>query len=170
VLALTLGRVRRNLPAMAAGSLALAVVSFVCIVLGVVLAPMPGVGALFAFGAPALALAGIVIGGKAMSRDKQRGASPGFAQAGVFASTIAFVPALLTAMTCGVCNALCAGGEFSAQRHFDVQFGNAQPPSAGAAGAGSAEPPPPPAQSQKPDAPGTPPPAFPPPPIAPKSP
>lgn len=168
---MTLGAASRNLPAMAAGSLVLAVVSFICVVLGVVFAPLPGIGAVFAFGAPALAVAGIVLGGKAMSREKQRGGASGVGQAGVIASTIALVPGLLTAMTCGVCNALCATGEVSTQRHFNVQFGTPQQQQqqqqqgAGAAGNGGAQ--------QAPDAPadpGAPPPAFPPPPIAPKTP
>jgi hypothetical protein len=154
---------------MAAGSLALAAVSFVCIVLGVLFAPLPGVGAVFAFGAPALALAGIILGGKAMSRDKQLGQPSGLAQAGVIASTIAMVPALLTAMTCGVCNAFCASGDFQVQRHFDVQVGGSQPGSSGSGAAGSGGAPPP-AAPEKPSEPGTPPPPFPPPPIAPKTP
>jgi hypothetical protein len=157
---------------MAAGSLVLAVVSFVCMVLGVVFAPLPGIGAVFAFGAPALAITGIVLGGKAMSRNKQRGEVSGVGQAGVIASTIALVPALLTAMTCGVCNAFCATGEFSTQRHFNVQLGTPQQPQqpgAGTAGSGAAAGP----QTPDPDKardPGAPPPAFPPPPIAPKAP
>jgi hypothetical protein len=156
---------------MAAGSLVLAVVSFICIVLGVVFAPLPGIGAVFAFGAPALAITGIVLGGKAMSRDKQRGAVSGLGQAGVIASTIALVPALLTALTCGVCNALCAGGDFQTQRHFNVQFGSPQQGGQGRAGSGGAgnggqQPPAP----DKPAEPGAPPPPFPPPPIAPKTP
>jgi hypothetical protein len=169
MLALTLGAASRNLPAMAAGSLVLALVSFVCIVFGVLLSAVPGLGAVFAFGAPALAIAGIVLGGKAMSRPKQQGAVSGVGQAGVIASTIALVPALITAMTCGVCSAFCADGGFQTQRRFNVQFGTPQQqqhPGSGAAGSGAAQP-------QRPDTPadpGAPPPAFPPPPIAPKTP
>jgi hypothetical protein len=92
------------------GSIALSVLAFVSMGLGVLLTPVPGWGALFAFGAPALALAGIVLGGRALSESKRRGGSEGTPLAGVVLSALCFFPALLTALTCGTCNALCASG------------------------------------------------------------
>jgi hypothetical protein len=92
------------------GALLLAFGAFVCTVFGVLLTPVPVVGAVFAFGAPVLAIAGIVVGGKAVTASKQRGGGERLALAGVIVSAIALVPALITALTCGTCNALCATG------------------------------------------------------------
>jgi hypothetical protein len=112
---------------MAWGALSLAIASFICIGLGVLFTPVPGVGAVFAFGAPLLALAGIIVGGRAVSRAKAvvagvpgpggamisgPGEASGLAQAAVIASALAFVPAMITALTCGACNALCATADF----------------------------------------------------------
>src|SRR3954465_8186277 len=92
---LTEGPTRRNLPRMAVGSILLAVLALISMGIGVLTTPIPVVGAVLSFGAPALALLGIVLGGKAMSRAKQRGAVDGTAQAGVIVSALAMVPALL---------------------------------------------------------------------------
>jgi hypothetical protein len=145
---------------MAPLSIVLGVLSLVCVALGVLLTPVPVLGALFAFAAPALAIAGIVVGGIAMSRARRALEGPampggntvvlpaegaqvpararqasGGAQAGVIVSALALVPALLTALTCGVCNALCSNG---VQLQRSVQFGvpggpSAWPPAGGAA-------------------------------------
>ena len=161
---------------MAAGSIALAVLSFVSMVAGVLTTPIPGVGAAFSFGAVALAIAGIVLGGKAMSRAKQRGGANGAGQAGVIVSALALAPALLTAMTCGLCNAFCSDGRIQTQRSFNVHFGQPVPGPPGDAGTGTddAQQGAPPPHEAKPEAPprakDAPPPAFPPPPIDPKSP
>jgi hypothetical protein len=93
------------------GALLLAVAAFLCTGLGVLLTPVPGVGAAFAFGAPVLAIIGVVLGGRAVTANKQRGETGGVAQAAVIASALAFVPATITALTCGACNALCATGQ-----------------------------------------------------------
>jgi hypothetical protein len=93
------------------GALLLAVAAFLCTGLGVLLTPIPGVGAAFAFGAPVLAVIGIVLGGRAVTANKQRGETGGVAQAAVITSALAFVPAMITALTCGACNALCATGQ-----------------------------------------------------------
>lgn len=160
---------------MAGWSIALGVLSLACVGLGVVLTPIPVVGALFAFAAPALAIAGIITGGIAMARAKraavvapvaapppaaapslaepavlpsEAAASPleapaphpltpvprptatavtppssGAALTGVIISSVALLPALLTALTCGVCNALCATGQMQTHRNlqFDIQ-------------------------------------------------
>ncbi len=150
-------------------SIVLAALSLLCIPLGVVLAPVPVVGAVFAFGAAALALAGIITGGLAMSRGKRAGQATGVAQAGVISSALAFVPALLTALTCGVCNALFAGGHFEASRdfHVSVQQGLMPPAADGGAPGGSGGARAAPDQPAAPRPPGAPPPAFPPPPLKP---
>jgi hypothetical protein len=93
------------------GALLLAVAAFLCTGLGVLFTPIPGVGAAFAFGAPVLAVIGVVLGGRAVTANKQRGETGGVAQAAVIASGLAFVPAMITALTCGACNALCATGQ-----------------------------------------------------------
>jgi hypothetical protein len=161
---------------MAVGSIVLAALSFVSIGLGVLATPVPVIGAIFAFGAPTLALAGVITGGMAMSRAKRAGESHDLALAGVVACALLFVPALITALTCGVCNALCSTGQFETRRdfRFGVQPGNAPPPAAGAGHAGrgalpAPAPPPPPVQRGPASAPDAdhdaPPPAFPAPPI-----
>lgn len=129
------------MPPMAWGALSLAIASFVCIGLGVLFTPVPGLGALFSFGAPVLALAGIILGGRAVSRSKAAPAmaggpvpapaeTSGLALAAVIASALAFVPAVITALTCGACNALCAAGEVTTRHNiktgidpFDVLLG-----------------------------------------------
>ena len=137
-------------------------------------------GAAFSFGAVVLALAGVIIGGKAMSQAKQRGATAGVAQAGVIVSGLALAPALLTAMTCGVCNVFCTNGRIETQRTFNVHFGQPfpEPPGDGGTGTDDAQRGAPapheaetaPGNSGKPGNEDAPPPVFPPPPIAPKSP
>jgi hypothetical protein len=118
------------MPPMAWGALSLAIASFLCIGLGVLFTPVPGLGAVFSFGAPVLALVGIILGGRAVSRSKAvpaaAGGAPvpapaessGLALAAVIASALAFVPAVITALTCGACNALCAAGEVSTRHSF----------------------------------------------------
>jgi hypothetical protein len=166
---------------MAVGSIVLAALSFVSIGLGVLATPVPVIGAIFAFGAPTLALAGVITGGMAMSRAKRAGESRDLALAGVVACALLFVPALITALTCGVCNALCSTGQFETRRdfRFGVQPGNPPAPAAGAGHAGSGAPhapAPPPPPARRDGAPGSgpdhdaPPPAFPAPPIRPPPP
>jgi hypothetical protein len=160
---------------MAVGSIVLAALSLVSIGLGVLTTPVPVLGAIFSFAAPALALAGIITGGMALSRARRENQPRDLALAGVIISALCFVPALITALTCGVCNALCSSGPVEIRRdfHFGVQPGAARPPDAGVGGSGPpvpAFPPPPRVGSPAPAAgsgarPDAPPPAFPPPPI-----
>lgn len=107
---------------MAIGALLLAIAAFFSMGLGVLFTPVPWVGALFSFGAPALAIAGIVIGGKAVTANKQENRGGGLALAGVITSAIALVPAMITALTCGTCNALCTTGGVQS-RHGVYSFG-----------------------------------------------
>jgi hypothetical protein len=125
------------MPPMAWGALSLAIVSFLFIGLGVLFTPIPGVGALFSFAAPLLALAGIILGGRAVTKSKAAvsagpggavavpagGAGSGLALAAVIASALAFVPAVITALTCGACNALCATGGIQTRQNFGTGMG-----------------------------------------------
>jgi hypothetical protein len=127
------------MPPMAWGALSLAIVSFLFIGLGVLFTPVPGVGAAFAFTAPLLALAGIILGGRAVTQSKAAapmgggtavgpsGQASGLALAAVIASALAFVPAVITALTCGACNALCASGRFQTQQHWNTSTGTVDP-------------------------------------------
>jgi hypothetical protein len=147
------------------------------------------VGAFLAFAAPALALVGIVLGGVALSRARNEGGETGMATAGLVVSIVAFIPGFLVAISCGVCNSVCAA----------AQLENANNPRPASpfwldAGPGSAVPPffpPPPDPTALPPAPSAdpnalpsdpnvapvpsvpgdaPPPAFPPPPLEPAPP
>lgn len=152
---------------MAVASLVFAALSLVSIVVAVPTTPIPGVGAFFAFGAPALAFAGIVAGALSISRGKRRREATGLAVAGVIASTLSLMPALFTAVTFGLLNVLFTAGPIQVQRSFQVHVQKGV--AVRGADAGLAMPPPgdEPAQAP-PRAPGAPPPAFPPPPLAPR--
>ncbi|MDH5675810.1 MAG: hypothetical protein OEZ06_27040, partial [Myxococcales bacterium] len=100
----------------------LGVTSFVATGLGVLLTPVPVVGAIFAFGAPVLALSGVILGGRAMGEARRQGRGEGTPLAGVIVSALAFIPALLTAVTCGVCNAMCSN-ELRDQGGFRIRQG-----------------------------------------------
>lgn len=95
---------------MALLSLLLGIFSFLFALGGVVLVVVPYVGSLLSFGAPVLSLFGIVLGGVALSRAKQDSQPTGLALSGLIVSAVALLPALLFAMTCGVCNANCSQG------------------------------------------------------------
>lgn len=143
-------------------SIGLGVLSLVCVGLGVLFTPLPVVGAVFAFGAPMLATAGIVTGGIALSRARSARASASGAPysgaaplTGVIISSVALLPALLTALTCGVCNALFStahiqsrGGTWSLPPDVAGAFGSQRPRPADSdeeesdAGAGDDAPPP----------------------------
>jgi hypothetical protein len=157
---------------MAAGSIMLAVLAFGSAVLGFLTTPIPGLGAIFSFAAPALALGGAILGGVAMSRAQREGRSADGARIGVILNVLAFVPALLTAMFCGVCNALCAAGDVHIQRHVSVGVDPGAQPSAGSGALPPPAAPPPPSVPADPTAPssdkpliGNPTPALPPPPL-----
>jgi len=162
---------------MSAWSILLGIVALISTGLGVLTTPVPVLGALFSFGAPALALAGVITGGIALSRGRQAGRATDGATAGLIVSAVAFIPALLTALTCGVCNAMCSAGDLQNQRNFHYSVGQG----AGADAGVKLLPPPPlqppapsdptapaePAAPAAPRRPGAPPPAFPPPPMNP---
>jgi hypothetical protein len=73
--------------------------------IGLITAWLPVIGFLFAFGSPALALLGVILGGAAMSKAKRMGLESGSGLVGVILNTLVIIPSLLVAFTCGVCNA-----------------------------------------------------------------
>lgn len=140
--------------------------------IGVLTTPIPKLGLIFAFGGPAVAVAGIMLGGSAMSRAKRAGQTSETGRLGAILSAIAFVPSVLVALTCGVCNAFFSTGDL--QVHKDFRFG--VPPMAADAGVAPLPPPRRPQPSEpggepEPDQPGDPNepdhPALPPPPLPP---
>ena len=119
-------------------SIFLSALAVVCAGVGVLTTPIPKIGLIFAFGAPALAVAGIMVGGSAMSRAKRAGGQTSeTGKLGAILSAIAFVPSLLVALTCGVCNAFFSSGNFKVDKNFRV----GSPPFAADAGAPALPPP-----------------------------
>jgi hypothetical protein len=174
----TLGAGRNHRP-VTAGSIVLAFLALGCVGLGVLTTPIPIVGAVFSF----------VVGGLALSRAKREGRPGDGAIAGIVMSALALIPALLVALTCGVCNALFTAEGVGARRDFGVRFGSGLPlraPDAGVSSSSAAPSPAAPSRARAPKAPDmpppaldappssadrlAPPPAFPPPPIPPKEP
>jgi hypothetical protein len=102
-------------------SIVLSALAVVCAGIGVLTTPIPTLGLIFAFGAPAIALAGILLGGSAMSKAKREGQTSETGKIGAILSAIAFVPSVLVALTCGVCNAFFTTGDFKV--HKDIRFG-----------------------------------------------
>lgn len=95
---------------MVIGAVLLSFVAFVCMGAGLLLTVVPIWGAVFSFGAPALAMVGMILGGRAMSEANKAGQPSGFALASVIMNALAFLPAVVVAMTCGVCNACVSAG------------------------------------------------------------
>ena len=110
---------------MALASILVAIAAFACTAIGFVTTLVPGVGAVFSFLAPTLAIAACVLGGVAMSRAKRLGEKTDLARAGVILSVVAFVPGLLVAVFCGTCNALYSSGQVQMQKN--VRFGTTGP-------------------------------------------
>lgn len=107
---------------MALVSILLSVVAFICTAIGFLTTPIPVVGTLFSFGAAALALGGIVLGGRAVTAAKKLGRPNDTARIAVVLNVLALVPALLVALTCGVCNALFSSGNVQLQRDFQFNL------------------------------------------------
>ena len=165
---------------MAIASILLGIGAFIAMILGVVLTIMPYAGSVFSFGAVIMALAGIVLGGLAISRAKQDDSPTTAATVGLVISIISFVFSLLVALTCGLCNACMSASPqgFNSMHPVVLDGGGViwtnQPVNGGPAMPMMPEPtavPSPPPSPAAADAPkDAPPPAFPPPPIAPNSP
>lgn len=155
---------------MGVGSVIVGIVSLLFVFGGILGSVIPFVGTFLAFGAPLLAVAGIVLGGLALSRAKRDGEPTGAATAGLILNVVALIPALLVAVTCGLCNACVSAGMMNPNRSQQTWWldGGAAPSPfgpgfpAGPADGSTFQPTPSPGQ---PGAPGQPPPAFPPPPL-----
>lgn len=93
---------------MALGSLLLGVLSLLMMIAGFFFTPVRYVGAAFSFGAPVMALVGIVMAGLAMSRAKQAGEPSGLAVAGLVLNIVGFILGGVVALTCGLCNMACS--------------------------------------------------------------
>jgi hypothetical protein len=103
---------------MGIGAIVLGVFALVCALAGAVLFWVPFLGTMISFLAPVLALAGIILGGVALSRAKAGGGeSEGLALGGLITSIVALIPSMVVALTCGACN-ICATGMY-----LDPDFG-----------------------------------------------
>jgi hypothetical protein len=125
---------------------------------GFVLSFVPVAGALLSFGAPILALAGIVTGGIAMQRAGRDGEPSGLGAAGLVVSILAFIPSLVVALTCGLCSACVTAGMLAPDGRLPLDA-SAPVPALGDQAPAANGP-----VALVPD--GAPPPAFPPPPFA----
>lgn len=152
---------------MGVGSVVIGIAAFLFMFGGFIFSPVPFLGGFLAFGAPVLALAGCVMGGIGLSRAKRDGLPTGAPMAGLIINIVAFIPAVVIALTCGLCNACITEQSVSPRdpgRRGAVTFYDAgvldrlpDPPlDPGAAPAPIVEPP---------LEPGAPPPAVPPPPL-----
>jgi hypothetical protein len=101
-------------------SILLSALAVVCAGVGVLTTPIPKLGLVFAFGAPVLALAGIMLGGSAMSKAKKTGQTSETGRIGAILSALAFVPSVIVALTCGVCNAFFSTGNMQVQKDFHI--------------------------------------------------
>jgi len=144
---------------------------------GIATTGLPVVGALLSFGAPILALVGLILGGVEVSRRGREGQSKALATTGLILSAVAFLPALTVALTCGLCNAMCMGptqvGGMNPHGSSTMVFDGGAFPSAPApihtqlAPKPDVDPGVEPSDQQPATVEGAPPPAFPPPPIQP---
>jgi ABC-type Na+ efflux pump permease subunit len=137
---------------MALLSILLAVVAFGCTIIGFLTTPIPVVGLVFSFGAAAIALAGAMLGGRAISQAKQRALPTDAGRIAVVFNVLAFVPALLVAFTCGVCNAIVSSGNIQVQKRVDFGVGPGTRPDFGDAGAAPLAPSDPAGKAQPPTA------------------
>lgn len=94
---------------MGIGSITMGILAFLCMLGGIVLSFVPFLGAMLSFLSPVLALIGIILGGVAMSQARQGGESESLSLGGLITSVIAFVPSMLVAVTCGLCNTCWTG-------------------------------------------------------------
>jgi len=84
--------------------------------LGFMLTAVPFVGTFLSFGAPVIAIAGIVMGGIGLSQGSKEGQTSFINVVGIALSFLAFIPAVLVAVTCGLCNALCSAATLAPTR------------------------------------------------------
>ena len=146
---------------MVLASILLAVLAFVAAVIGFLTTPIPVVGLLFSFGAAGLALVGMMLGGRAVSKARRSLGSTDAARVAVVLNTMALVPAGLVAMSCGVCNAVISTGEVDFQRSFGVSWGTGTAADAGSGALPIPDRAPTSAEPDSPDSPPAPPPSEP---------
>lgn len=110
---------------MAVASLLLSFAAGGLTVLGLAMTLVPVWGAVVAFAAPVSALAGLITGGLALSQAGREQRSKDFPVVAVVFNILALLPALLVAMTCGVCNAVGSSGPVELHRtgSFRVHMG-----------------------------------------------
>lgn len=112
-------------------SVLISILSLFFAVLGVITAWLPIIGSVFAFGSPALAILGIVLGNNAMKQARRTNDSSGAGLVGVILNTITLLPALLVAVTFGSCNAFISTTAVDLAKNglrIDVPPGIIQPP------------------------------------------
>jgi uncharacterized membrane protein YqaE (UPF0057 family) len=112
---------------MALVSILLAVLAFICTLAGFLTTPIPVLGAVLSFAAAAIALTGIILGGRAVSAAKRSGMPNDAARISVVLNVLAFVPALLVALTCGLCNAAFSTGNVQLQKSVNFGLGPGVP-------------------------------------------
>lgn len=178
---------------MGVGSIVLGILSLLFAMGGFVVSFIPGVGAFLgaflSFASPVLALIGVVLGGVGVSRARSEGIEGGTPMAGLIVSGVAFFPAFLVAISCGICDAMCAGAMIDGQRNrgsstpwwladagvsttpgFNPAPIPTPPPTGPSAPIDPTAPPPIDPTAPPPQDPTQPPPAFPPPPLEPSAP
>lgn len=97
---------------MGVGSVLFALAALATMIAGIFTTPVPYVGGSLSFLAPVLATMGAALGGVAVSRAKAGlDENEALAVAGLVLNLVAFVPAMLVALTCGLCNAMCTRSE-----------------------------------------------------------
>ncbi|MGB0679881.1 MAG: hypothetical protein ACPGUV_09490 [Polyangiales bacterium] len=111
---------------MALISLALSAAALLCMLLGLVFALVPWLGAVLSFLAPALALGAVVCAGLALA-GRPAEQSGGFAAFALVCSVLALIPSLLFAFTCGMCSACLSAASESKDGQWSWQWSSGNP-------------------------------------------
>lgn len=150
---------------MGPGSIVLGITAFAMMLGGILFTLVPVLGSVLSFGAPAVSLAGLIVGGIGYSQARREMASTGAPVAGMVLSGVAFLMSFAFALVCGTCNAFVTAvgtsSDLSPFLHVDTSSipmpaplpAPLPPPSSGAVPVAPAPPPLPP----PPRAPGLPP-------------
>jgi len=107
---------------MALGSLIAGIAALLLMMGGMFLTIVPFAGTILSFLAPVVAIAGIVMGGLALSRAKRDGEPTGLATGGLIVNIVMLIPTLLVAVTCGLCNACFTAGSMAPRRDGGDSF------------------------------------------------
>jgi hypothetical protein len=144
---------------MAIASILLALLAFVCTVVGVLTTPIPMLGLGFSFAGMLAALGGAFLAGRVMSAAKRASKSTDVGCIAVVMNLMALIPAAVVTLTCGVCNYVVSTGDLHVQPNLDFRIGPNMLPAAGSDA--PQRPPPEQPPSDQPAEPGT----LPPPPL-----